>query len=167
MTDAFENAERRVLAALLLDWYRPGDRLLGSEELQTDYDVNINEHELAAIFADLNRKGWILRVADKEKVAAVLTDEGYKPARTAILRELGNPTSFDVNWEAKEVYSEAPAEDWFPIPNWWKWYTLGEGKVAPSAFEPARLKRPDWHLIVAIAGVAVAVLFGILTLRHP
>lgn len=81
MVSDYTSAERRVLAALLLDWHRPGDHLLGPDDLRDTYSLDINPKLFDAVAADLQRRGIAKVFFAKEGGCAILEDSGYKEAR--------------------------------------------------------------------------------------
>jgi hypothetical protein len=132
--DAFGQGEKQVLAALFLDWHRDSERLLGADELRDIYGLTMSKKMISAILADLKSRGFIEGFEDKDGGSGFVTDRTYALTRDEVMRELGNPETFDVDWTKEEILTEADTPKWFPVPNGWKWYTV-EPKPADSPFD--------------------------------
>jgi hypothetical protein len=166
MLGSYDDAERRILAVLLMDWHRPGDRLLGVEDLK-QFNAAVDHKLFEAIVADLDGRGIVQAVYAKDGAAAVLKPSGYKEASAILFRELGDPETFTVDWKKGEILSEAPAPDWFPVPTGWKWF-----QVVPKALPPGfpRRQMPEapkpvdwqkWSVVVTAIGIVVAAAVAI------
>lgn len=169
MSSMFEDAERRILAALLLDWHRPGDRLIGTKELLEDYSSPVDQKLFDGVVADFDQQGIALVVYDKDGAAAVLKPNGYKAAFTAVSRELGDPETLMIHWAKEEIVSEAPAPDWFPVPIGWKWLQILPKAPAPAfpRKQEAVAARPvDWQkwgvIFTAVGTVLTLIVMALL-----
>jgi hypothetical protein len=156
-----------VLAALVLNWHRAGDHLIGVEELEQHFSTRVDPKTFAAIIADLDSRGLVLALYDKESVSAVLEPAGYKEAYSLVAREIGDPPIFHVDWKKEEIISDAAAPDWFPLPEGWKWFELAS---TPSALLPkqaavgrqlAPIRWDMWGVIVGVLAIVVAIWIAI------
>ena len=168
MSGTYDDAERRVLAALLLDWHRDADRLLGTDELREFYSLKIDRKQFEAIVANLKGRGIVFAFYDQEGPAATLNPSAYKEAQSIVFRNIGDPATFAVDWKKEEIVSEVAAPDWFPVPDGWKWLQIASGNPhlptdasTKSSVQHEPTNWQKWGVIVAAitALITLAVAF--------
>jgi hypothetical protein len=137
----FDIAEGRILIALFIAHHGEKREILTWEDIEARYHTKVSKLQFEAIVGELEQTGVIKVFRDKDGSGVLLLDHSVRFAYDKIVRFL-NADTFEVNWKAERILTDAPEGTDVPCPNGWMlMHTAKAGKQdleCPMTAEPAR-----------------------------